>query len=89
MNIYPAFCSPPKESATKACVLLHEYLLTETNSFMQPLQDEILHQQFLLAVSIKLIFSFALFMLQQILSEITTLYSHTAKISPGMQDIGR
>ena len=62
MHICPAFHTPPK--ATEAGVLLREYLLTETNSFMQHLQDEILHQQeFLLAVLIKRILSFVLFML--------------------------
>lgn len=55
MCICPAF---HKESAPEAGVPLRGCLLTETNSFMQHLQDEILHQQLLLAVSIKLILSF-------------------------------
>lgn len=81
----PAFHGAPKESATEPGVPLHE-----TDSFMQHLQDEILHRQFLLAVLIDLIFS--LFKIhasyfQQIPSEITMLYSHGVKISPRMWDI--
>lgn len=35
MHICPIFCNLPKESAAEACMLPHEYLLAEINSFMQ------------------------------------------------------
>lgn len=44
MHICPTFCSLPKESAAEACVLPHEYLLAEIDSFMQHSQNGILHQ---------------------------------------------